>query len=128
MRTTLTPKESTALDYAGFRINNKPIGTLDHLLFLMPKVIECYRYRPEQRWEDMSDPTYGINLVIEADTDIDDNGNEIDVWNVYYSEGEWKSPDLSLKARDPELIVALFKVALAYAYAPDVWIKKGVKK
>jgi catechol-2,3-dioxygenase len=122
MRTTLTQSESDALLEAGF--HSKPVKTLDELLDLMPNVIECYRYRPEQRWENMSDPTYGAQLMIEADEHCDENDNEVDTWIMWY---DGTSSELHMEAFDTELIVALYKVALAYAKATDVWIKKGDK-
>ena len=119
MKEKLTEKEIARLNEVGFtKADGSAVQTLGDLLETLPDAVEVFRYRPEQRWENMSDPTYWLWLSI----DKDDEEKE---WHVSYERATFSNPNLCLDYKETELIEALFNLAVAYATAPSEWIDKS---
>lgn len=117
MRENLNEKERIRLDEIGFgKVNGSPILTLGDLLETLPDAVEVFRYRPEKRWENMSDPTYWLWLQIDKDEEI---------WSASYGNASFTNPDLCLAYSGKELIEVLFNLAVAYVTAPSEWIDKS---
>ena len=116
MRTCLTEKEFNRLYEVGFCNNDgSMIGTLDKLLEMIPESIEVYRYRPEERWEGMSHPTYWIYLEISKCDGL---------WKASYGETCFNEPELNLVYEDKELIRCLYLLIVSVMTAPKEWICK----
>lgn len=119
MREKLTEKEIARLSEVGFtKADGSAVQTLGDLLETIPDGVEVFRYRPEIRWENMSDPTYWLWLDIRKD---DDEGE----WYVSYERATFSNPNLCLDYKGAELIECLFNLAVAYATAPSEWIDKS---
>lgn len=119
MREQLTKKEIARLNEVGFtKADGSAVQTLGDLLETLPDAVEVFRYRPEQRWENMSDPTYWLWLSIDKD-------DEEKVWQVSYERATFSNPGLCLDYKGTELIECLFDLAVAYATAPSEWIDKS---
>lgn len=118
MREKLTEKEIARLNEVGFtKADGSEVTTLGDLLKTIPSAVEVFRYRPEERWENMSDPTYWLWLHIDKD-DVKKK------WRASYERATFSNPDLCLDYRGNELIECLFNLAVAYATAPSEWIDK----
>ena len=116
MRTCLTQEEMNRLHELGFCNNDgSVIGTLDELLEMIPKEIEVYRYRPEDRREGMSQSTYCINLEINY---------VFNEWIVGYGDTCFDKPDCVLVFVHPELIRGLYLLVESYMTAPKEWVCK----
>lgn len=121
MRDKLTEKEISRLVEVGFyKADGSVVKTLGDLLEAIPDGVEVFRYRPEKRWENMSDPTYWLWLEISKDFDEDGDG-----WWVSYERATFSDPDLCLDYKSKELIECLLNLAVAYATAPKEWIDKS---
>lgn len=121
MRDKLTEKEMARLAEVGFyKADGSEVKTLGDLLEAIPDGVEVFRYRPEKRWENMSDPTYWLWLEISKDFDEDGDG-----WWASYERATFSDPDLCLDYKSKELIECLFNLAVAYATAPKEWIDKS---
>ena len=119
MRERLTENEIARLNEVGFaKSDGSAVQTLGDLLETIPDAVEVFRYRPEQRWENMSDPTYWLWLSIDKD-------DEEKVWQVSYERATFSNPGLCLDYKGAELIECLFDLAVAYATAPSEWIDKS---
>ena len=119
MREQLTEKEIARLNEVGFtKADGLAVQTLGDLLETIPDAVEVFRYRPQQRWENMSDPTYWLWLSIDKD-------DEEKVWQASYERATFSNPNLCLDYKETELIEALFNLAVAYATAPSEWIDKS---
>ena len=119
MREQLIEKEIVRLNEVGFtKADGSAVQTLGDLLETIPDAVEVSRYRPEQRWENMSDPTYWLWLSIDKD-------DEEKVWEASYERATFSNPDLCLDYKETELIECLFNLAVAYATAPNEWIDKS---
>ena len=116
MRTCLTDEEKRRLYELGFHnTDGSEVSTLDELLELIPKEIEVYRYRPEDRWEGMSQSTYCINLEINY---------AFDEWIVGYGDASFDKPDCVLVFVHRELIRGLYLLVESYMTAPKEWVCK----
>lgn len=119
MRDRLTENEIARLNEVGFtKADGSAVQTLGDLLETIPDAVEVFRYRPEQRWENMSAPTYWLGLEIIKD-------EEEGVWEASYERVKFSNPDLCLDYKEAELIECLFNLAVAYATAPSEWIDKN---
>lgn len=117
MRDRLTENEIARLKEVGFtKLDGSEVKTLADLLETIPDGVEVFRYRPEERWENMSSPTYWLWLEISKDEDV---------WSASYERTKWTNPDLCLDCESKELILCLFDLAMAYATAPKEWIDKS---
>ena len=112
MRTCLTQEEKNRLYELGVYM----VSTLDELLEIIPESIEVYRYRPEERWEGMSHPTYWIYLEI-SKTD--------GLWKASYGETCFNEPELELTFEDKELIRCLYLLIESYLTAPSECVCKN---
>lgn len=119
MKEQLTQEQQGRL----FTLGLTHISTIADLLEVLPPYIDIYRYRPEQRWENMSDPTYEVWLKIEKTLGYEDD--DPPMWECRYGDGYgWKNPDMCLSYECEELIDALYELYVAYLTAPDVWVQK----
>lgn len=117
MRERLNETEQRKLAEVGFtKVDGSPVLTLADLLESLPDAVEVFRYRPEQRWENMSDPTYCEWLEICKDEDV---------WEASYGNCTFSNPDLCLEYYSKELIEALYNLAVSFATAPKEWIDKS---
>lgn len=119
MREKLTEKEIARLGEVRFtKADCSAVLTLGDLLEAIPDAVEVFRYQPEERWENMSDPTYWLWLQIDKD-------DEEKVWQASYERATFSNPDLCLDYKNTELIECLFNLAVAFATAPSEWIDKS---
>lgn len=117
MRERLNESEQRKLAEVGFtKVDGSAVLTLTDLLDALPDAVEVFRYRPEQRWENMSDPTYWEWLEI---------GKNEYKWKASYGNSNFTNPYLCLEYYSKELIEALYNLAVAFATAPKEWIDKS---
>ena len=121
MRDKLSNAEIDKLKELGFvKKDNGEVKSLSDLLEALPSVLEIFRYKPEERWENMSSPTYFVHLNIYKTMDDNDN----DLWCCSYENMVFRNPDLCLSHEGKELIEVLYNLAVSYMTAPKEWVKK----